>query len=262
MNKTISIITVVFNNPAGLEKTLQSIVIQTYKNVELIIIDGGSTDGTCGIIKKFEGVVDYWISEPDHGPYDGMNKGLAKASGKWFIFMNAGDIFAGDRVLARVFSKVPVGADVIFGDWIADYKEFNVYRSASKPDCIWKGMICSHQSILIRTSLIKPEGFNLSNPIGADYDMIYLLMNAGASFFYYPEPIAKTEAYGISHRNMLKSAKEHFHILKTHEKINFYQRFFHYRFLVFVIFIVLIYKVLPRRIVLLMIRYINRNMVV
>jgi len=89
----ISIITVVFNGEQLLEKTIQSVINQTYDNVEYIIIDGGSTDRTIEIIQKYEHAIDYWISENDKGIYNAMNKGISLATGAWVNFMNGGDIF-------------------------------------------------------------------------------------------------------------------------------------------------------------------------
>ena len=99
----VSIVTVVFNGEKYLEQTIQSVINQTYDNVEYIIIDGGSTDGTVDIIKNYEDRIDYWISEKDKGIYDAMNKGINLASGEWINFMNAGDIFYDEKVLNTIY---------------------------------------------------------------------------------------------------------------------------------------------------------------
>jgi len=95
---TVTIITVVFNGENNLEKTINSIINQTYKNIEYIIIDGGSTDHTIDIIKKYEHVIDYWVSEPDAGIYDAWNKGLRLASGQWIAFVGADDTYEIDAI--------------------------------------------------------------------------------------------------------------------------------------------------------------------
>lgn len=89
----LSIITINFNNEKGLKKTLESVSIQTYKNFEFIIIDGGSTDNSVNIIKEYQPIITYWLSEPDKGIYNAMNKGIAQAHGEYCIFMNSGDTF-------------------------------------------------------------------------------------------------------------------------------------------------------------------------
>ena len=101
----ISIITVVFNGEKYLEETIQSVINQTYSNVEYIIIDGGSSDGTLDIIKKYEERIDYWVSEKDRGIYDAMNKGIDVASGKWLNFMNGGDEFYDNKVIENIFKN-------------------------------------------------------------------------------------------------------------------------------------------------------------
>lgn len=100
----ISIITVCYNAAAELEETILSVINQTFQDYEYIIIDGGSKDGTLDIINKYKDKITFWISEPDKGIYDAMNKGLNYASGEWINFMNAGDIFTNNNVLTQIFS--------------------------------------------------------------------------------------------------------------------------------------------------------------
>ena len=95
----ITVVTVVYNDVKHIEDTILSVVNQTYPNIEYIIIDGGSTDGTVDIIKKYADHIAYWVSEPDKGIYDAMNKGLKKATGEWVNFMNSGDCFAQSKTL-------------------------------------------------------------------------------------------------------------------------------------------------------------------
>ena len=111
----VSVITINFNNPNGLEKTIASVINQTYKSIEYIVIDGGSTDESVTIIKQFAPEIDYWVSEKDNGIYNAMNKGIAKATGEYLIFMNSGDCFADKEVMEKVFS-LPLKQDVIYGN--------------------------------------------------------------------------------------------------------------------------------------------------
>jgi glycosyltransferase involved in cell wall biosynthesis len=113
----LSIITVCYNNRDGLEKTILSIITQTYKNYEFIIIDGGSTDGSQEVIEKYRDSINYSVSEKDNGIYHAMNKGIMKASGTYCIFMNSGDFFADEYVLGKIFSS-NLSSDIVYGDVI------------------------------------------------------------------------------------------------------------------------------------------------
>jgi glycosyltransferase involved in cell wall biosynthesis len=127
----ISIITVVFNGEQFLEETIRSVINQNYDNVEYIIIDGGSTDGTLNIIKKYEDKISYWVSEKDGGIYDAMNKALDVASGVWINFMNAGDSFCNAIVLEKLFAKeIEIDNKFVYGDVLIDYGDFEVIRKA------------------------------------------------------------------------------------------------------------------------------------
>src|SRR4051812_40289565 len=104
----VSIITVVYNGATSLTKTIESVVAQTYANIEYIIIDGGSTDGTTEIIKQYEQSVNVWRSEKDKGVYDAMNKGAALATGEWLFFLNSGDCLIDKDTLRDFFQQEPL----------------------------------------------------------------------------------------------------------------------------------------------------------
>ena len=144
----ISIITVVFNGEKYLEETIQSVINQTYSNVEYIIIDGGSTDGTLDIIKKYEKKIDYWVSEKDKGIYDAMNKGIDVASGEWINFMNASDIFYNSDVLKYTFNKkLKDNYAVIAGTYILKNRDL-VFFPQQKLQIIKFGELLScHQAL-------------------------------------------------------------------------------------------------------------------
>lgn len=110
----LSVITVVFNGEKYLEETIQSVINQTYDNVEYIIIDGGSNDGTLDIIRKYENVIDYWVSEKDEGIYDAMNKGIYTSKGNFLYFLNCGDYLYTEDVLDYVISKSK-GCNFLYG---------------------------------------------------------------------------------------------------------------------------------------------------
>jgi glycosyltransferase involved in cell wall biosynthesis len=162
-NPVISIITVVFNSKNLIEKTIQSIINQDYPKKELIIIDGGSKDGTLDIIKRYQNKISYFISEPDRGIYDAMNKGLKAAKGEYVIFINSGDLLE-SQVLWKIFSEFDPGIDIFYGETNLIDDKGKVLGTRSKLSTrklplqmSWQdmkyGMVVSHQSIIVRRSL-------------------------------------------------------------------------------------------------------------
>ena len=130
-----SIITINYNNKDGLEKTILSVINQTCQDFEYIIIDGGSTDGSVDVIKKYADRIDYWVSEPDKGIYNAMNKGIIKAKGEYLNFMNSGDCFYDNEVLSNVYqngmcSEMIVGKDYHFDE--KTEKDFSSIPQARK----------------------------------------------------------------------------------------------------------------------------------
>ncbi|MFZ4522233.1 MAG: glycosyltransferase family 2 protein [Bacteroidales bacterium] len=217
MTKTspvISIITVVLNNSGGFRLTAGSVMAQRYPGIEFIVIDGGSTDGTLQHIREISGRIHYWVSEPDNGIYDAMNKGIEQATGEWIVFLNAGDVFAGPDVLSRIFARDFSGTDVIYGDSIADYSQFMALRRAGSPEHLWKGMPFSHQALFVRSSLVKTHQFSTEFTIAADFDQVYRLYKDNSRFLHFPEPVCIVEVEGVSNQRYLRSWKERYTIYK------------------------------------------------
>ncbi len=161
----ITIVTVVYNGINELEKTILSVINQTYMNFEYLVIDGASTDGTLDIIKKYEDRIDYWQSEPDKGIYDAMNKAIDLSTGDYINFMNCGDIFADDKVLENVVKNTnSKNYDLIYGNVI---NKWNVGDELKKVDTS-KVMGFCHQSAFTSTNLLKKYKFDLSYKICAD----------------------------------------------------------------------------------------------
>ncbi len=168
----ISIITVVYNGIDYIESTVLSVINQDYLNLEYIIIDGNSTDGTVEVIKKHESKVKYWISEKDNGIYDAMNKGIDQASGDWVIFMNCGDFFFNSQVLSEVFfDKVADHISILVGGAFVRSEWGNFYLKARSEDKIWKSFV--HQSLFSRIDLNKKYKFNLDFKAASDFDFVY-----------------------------------------------------------------------------------------
>lgn len=166
----ISVITVVFNGETFLEATLRSCIGQTYPNVQILVIDGGSKDGTIEVIRRLESSIDYWVSEPDNGIYDAMNKGLARATGEWVIFMNGGDEFHSCHVIQELQDRGAFSRhDLVYGDCEMVYG--NGYKRilrSTRVENLWKGMVCSHQSLFAKRSLFKNSPFDNSGGITSD----------------------------------------------------------------------------------------------
>ena len=154
----ITIITVVFNDDSKIEKTIKSIKKQSYKNLEYIIIDGGSTDKTLDIIKKYDNFIDYWVSEKDNGIYDAMNKGCRLALGEGLVFLNSGDIFVGNIFNSKI--KLPC----LIPCKIKGIKKNIFFRKITDEKC---GMPTSHQAMVF---LNKSILYDLKYKISSDYD--------------------------------------------------------------------------------------------
>lgn len=154
----VSIITVVYNGIEFLEETIKSVISQTYPNIEYIIVDGGSKDGTLDIIKKYEAHISKWISEPDKGIYDAMNKGIDLATGDWQNFLNAGDSFVDNNVLEKIFTTNLENITLVYGDIIAireNGQKLNVNAIELKDDnSIKRGMKVCHQAIFYNKDII------------------------------------------------------------------------------------------------------------
>jgi len=217
----ISVITVVFNGAEYLEQTINSVIGQTYDNVEYIVIDGGSTDGTLDIIKKYEGQVDYWVSERDEGIYDAMNKGISIASGRWINFMNAGDWFIKKDIISLI-KFLDINADLIYGDHEIRYSTIKKQIKTKNILEIFKGMIFCHQSMFISKKIhMKLPYKHKKYKIAADFDLIFnYIMSNEYSIFYTNSIISSIEAKGESNKNIFLTIREYKNIVLG--KVGFY----------------------------------------
>ena len=161
----VSIITVVFNDEKYLEQTIQSVINQTYNNVEYIIIDGGSNDATVEIIKKYEDKIDYWVSEKDAGIYDAMNKGIDLISGEWINFMNAGDRFYDKNVLENIHKDLKNECIVVSGKVSLYYENEFIENYGSEN-------IIPHQAAFFKSLYMKSLKFDLGYKILADGELL------------------------------------------------------------------------------------------
>jgi len=196
----LSIVSVTLNNINGLKKTATSILQQSWKDFEWLIIDGGSTDGTQHYLSSLEDKSTWWISEHDTGIYSAMNKGIARASGDYLIFMNAGDTFHSIQTLSDVFSRT-LDSDVTYGDWLRVYTDTTELCKAPSPlppyYFFWKN-ICQ-QAMFVKTKILKESGFDERYKVVGDWAKWRNLMLEGKSFGHIPIVICDFEAgIGIS----------------------------------------------------------------
>jgi glycosyltransferase involved in cell wall biosynthesis len=217
MNPLITIITVTLNNKNGLKKTLDSISKQKYKNIELIIVDGKSEDGTEEYIKTNKNLIEnklkrfLYIYEKDEGIYDAMNKGIKASTGDWIIFMNAGDTFFDEGVISKIFEDDSIfkEADIIYGktNLIANEK-LEMISKPKRLDDINYGMIFAHQSVFVRAHLLKDNLFANNYKICADYDFLLHMYQQKRKFKEIDLIISNFEETGVSTKNKLKSYRE------------------------------------------------------
>ena len=207
----ITIVTVTYNAEDFIEETILSIINQTYKNVEYIIVDGSSNDNTLEIVKKYEDKIDCFVSEKDNGIYDAMNKAIDIASGKWINFMNAGDTFASMDVLENIFSKNNLtNYDFIYGQHFRKNAHNKILLPTKSLELMWQGICFCHQSLFSRTNLIKEKPFDLSYKIVSDYENYFFRFMEGKKFYEVQFPIAIVSAGGYSHINFFKRTKERY----------------------------------------------------
>jgi glycosyltransferase involved in cell wall biosynthesis len=204
----VSIVTVSFNAAAIIERTILSVLQLRYPNVEYIIIDGGSTDGTIDVIKKYSDRIDYWVSEKDKGIYDGMNKGIQAANGEWVNFMNCGDHFVSPDAL-RFFQDTSVTADIVYGNAIVVYPTFRTLHKNSPIKESWKRMPLCHQASFTRLRIMKESPFSLEYKLSSDFDFIYKAYLRSKTFQYIPEIICEFDfTAGASINNIFRSVRE------------------------------------------------------
>ena len=174
-NRKVSIVTVSYNSVACIEKTILSVLGQTYPDIEYIIIDGGSSDGTVDIIKKYSGKISYWVSEPDKGIYNAMNKGLSRATGSWINFMNAGDTFHQPDTIEQFLGNVPEGTVVAYGQNLRILSDCSYIspRQELDLDKLAVMSIIPHQSTFISLDYHKKHPFDESLAIAGDYKFFH-----------------------------------------------------------------------------------------
>lgn len=240
----ITIITVCYNASKTIVDTMESVLIQSYKNIEYIIIDGNSTDNTVELISSYierfrhEGITVKWKSEKDNGIQDAYNKAMRMATGEWYIFINSGDQFYTLDVLKNFLSKLgSVDADIVYGDiMLSDVMtgkmKKHIYKDILDLKFFLKNTIC-HQSIFFRNTMFKLYGeYDTEYRIASDFDRLFVFFINGAKYFHIDEVISIFVNDGVSSLSYKKSNLERIAIIKKRMgKISFFNILTHYYFM-------------------------------
>ena len=207
-----SIITVNFNNKEGLRRTIESVKSQTFRDFEFIVIDGGSTDGSADVLQEYDRDITYWVSEKDAGIYNGMNKGIAKATGDYLNFMNSGDCFYDEGVLQRVASH-PSDADIIVGrDYHYSEKKQRGHASNQPPRVTMVHFFIAtldHQSSFIKRELFKDSPYREDFRLVSDWIFFTeKVVSEGKQVEFIPEIVCRREEGGLSEQQRERNRKE------------------------------------------------------
>jgi glycosyltransferase involved in cell wall biosynthesis len=223
----ISVITVVYNNSEHITSAVESVLLQNYSEIEYIVIDGGSTDGTIQLIEDYQDKISLFLSEPDGGIYDALNKGIRFATGEAIGFLHSDDLFAHDNVVSQVVEEfVDNKIDIVYGD--LDYVMKDQINTVVRH---WQagefsrnklryGWMPPHPTFYARRNLYqKFGGFDLNYRIAADYDsMLRILSDEAVKSYYIPEVLVKMRLGGVSNRsliNIIRKTKEDYRVLKS-----------------------------------------------
>jgi glycosyltransferase involved in cell wall biosynthesis len=222
MSFKISIITVTYNAESFIEKTIKSIINQSYKNIELIIIDGKSKDNTLKIIESYSQYINILVSEKDSGIYDAMNKGINLASGDFITFLNAGDDYVDNNVIFNLFDKLDEKTNVIYGDHISILNGKEKYREAKKfkKNNLFKYLtttVC-HQAIFIKRNIapIYDLKYKLKGELNWYFD---ILENSNIKYLHKKIPIVYYLRGGVGEKKYILNLKEILKVLYSHGNI-------------------------------------------
>lgn len=192
----LSIVTVVFKNPNGLENTIKSIISQKNIGLEYIVVNGGDDVETDLVCNKYIEYIDHYIKEPDHGIYDAMNKGILSMNGVWGYFLNAGDVFYDENVLSNVDKYLVNSNNCLFGQYVT-FEGEKKYINKNPELYLCKIMLPNHQTMIVRCDILRNNLFDLDFKIGADANQ-KIMINDLYSFVDMQIPVVIFDERGVS----------------------------------------------------------------
>ena len=234
----ISIITVCFNSEKTIRQTIESVLSQTYENIEYIIIDGGSSDGTIAIIDEYEGKLSKFVSEPDLGFYDAINKGIRLASGDFIGIVNSDDFFVSNDIVETLVDEIEKSSEVdlvfSFVDIVSNENQSKVIRNYKVKEynkqMMRIGVMPAHPSILIRKAIYKrlgPNPYRTDLRIAADYELLLrVLLEIKPSWVCLPIVSVKMRSGGVSNSGIFSKIQLNREILRACKLNNFYTNSF------------------------------------
>jgi glycosyltransferase involved in cell wall biosynthesis len=219
----VSIITVVYNNKETLVQAIDSVLNQNYSDIEYIIVDGASKDGTVEMINQYEEKITQFISEPDKGLYDAMNKGLSLASGDIVGILNSDDFYTSNEVISKVVdSFIDNSCDVVYGNvnYVNKDKPNHVVRKwisgPYKNNYFEKGFVPAHPTVFVRKKLIHSYKYNLKYKLAADYDwLLRLFRDPYISIHYEPMEMINMRLGGATSKNWSNILKGNLEIARS-----------------------------------------------
>lgn len=194
----VTVITIAYNCASAIEETMLSVLNQTYSNIEYIVIDGGSIDGTVDVIKKYDHAIDYWVSEPDRGIYDAMNKGVRASTGQWLNCMNVKDVFFSNNTIQILADKYLKGgarfiySDVLLRNSVSGGVDLILHK------CDHKKLIINHQGSIYQKSLHLEYGTYIVAKGMTISDYLFFSIIDQKNYLKVIEPIAIYDATGLS----------------------------------------------------------------
>jgi glycosyltransferase involved in cell wall biosynthesis len=216
----VSVVTVVFNGESYLEQTIQSVLNQTYENIEYIIVDGGSTDGTLDIVKKYDDQIDYWISEPDKGIYDAMNKGLSLVNGELIGIINADDWYQPDTIATVIeYTNKEPAAGVYYG-MLRIWKDEELYFIQGNTVRQLEKTMIAHPTCFVKKNCYLNYGmFDTLYPIAGDYELMFRFLKNDVQFVFIEKILTNFRTGGVCNTVYKKREFEKLKLLRSYRRI-------------------------------------------